>query len=484
MDKISMDLDRSSKRPLYLQLYDHIKKGILSGELPHSEKLPSLRKLSRSSGLSLTTVEQAYDQLVMEGYITSRPQSGYYINEIFYSEHRMIQISSRRVPAIRDYEQNFSVNAAISVDKRYLYDMECFDFNKWKKCMNRVFNEQMPQLLFESDVRGELSLRREISKYLYGARGVLSHPDQIVISAGTQQITGHLALILQMTGINHVTVEEPGYMPVKSIFRDRGFLMTSVAISSDGIDIYKLPSNIRSAVYVSPSNQFPTGSVMPIAKRYELLDWAEKNDSVIIEDDYDSELRYFGRPVPALQGLRENANVVYLGSFSSTLFSSIKISYMVLPSGMVNIFESIRDDYTQTCSKAEQLTLASFMQQGHYETGIRKLRNLYSQKLDRALSVFEQYGRDIVNPVNTSSGLNMLVKVHSGASSQMLCDTAAKLGIRRTTTGEYREETYIKKQASTKMCEHFLIIYYNMIPLEDIEHTLKMLIGKWRRLDS
>lgn len=265
MDKISMDLDRSSKRPLYLQLYDHIKKGILSGELPHSEKLPSLRKLSRSSGLSLTTVEQAYDQLVMEGYITSRPQSGYYINEIFYSEHRMIQISSRRVPAIRDYEQNFSVNAAISVDKRYLYDMECFDFNKWKKCMNRVFNEQMPQLLFESDVRGELSLRREISKYLYGARGVLSHPDQIVISAGTQQITGHLALILQMTGINHVTVEESGYMPVKSIFRDRGFLMTSVAISSDGIDIYKLPSNIRSAVYVSPSNQFPTGSVMPIA---------------------------------------------------------------------------------------------------------------------------------------------------------------------------------------------------------------------------
>ena len=146
---------------------------------------------------------------------------------------------------------------------------------------------------------------------------------------------------MRKMNISHVSTEDPGYMPLQNIFRDLGFTLTNIPVRSDGIEIEKLPANIPSAVYVSPSNQFPTGAVMPIGRRYLLLDWARKNDGIILEDDYDSELRYFGKPVPALQGLDRNDSVVYLGTFSSTLFPAVKISYMVLPNHMVKIFQEL-----------------------------------------------------------------------------------------------------------------------------------------------
>ena len=273
-------------------------------------------------------------------------------------------------------------------------------------------------------------------------------------------------------GINHVAVEEPGYLPVKNIFRDRGFVMTPVKVGQEGIIIGKLPSNIRSVVYVSPSNQFPTGAVMPIGKRYELLDWAGRNDSIIIEDDYDSELRYFGKPVPAMQGLDTNQRVVYLGSFSSTLFSSIKISYMVLPKAMVHIFNKIRSDYTQTCSKTEQLTLALFMEQGLYQTNIKKLRNLYSQKLQAVIAAINKYGSDFVSPTNTSSGINIIITVKSNKNAETLCSEAKQLGISATPVALYSDEQ-LGSLAS-------IILYYNQIPLNNISTSILKLIEKWR----
>ena len=478
MRKIAPVLDSTSERPLYLQLYDYIKDGILSGELPPREKLPSLRSLAKSTSMSLTTVQLAYSQLVMEGYLTSKPNSGYYINEIFYglegpgsAAAQPDEMAIARYSQQRDDEND-------TPDKHFLYDPACFDFTKWKKCMNRVFNEQAPELLFVSDPQGELPLRREIAKYLYGARGVSCRPEQILIGAGTQQITGYLASILQMNGIRNVSLEEPGYLPVKSIFRDREFLMTPVPMGQDGIQIELLPSNIRSAVYVSPSNQFPTGSVMSISKRYELLDWAAKNNSIIIEDDYDSELRYSGNTVPALQGLRKQENVVYLGSFSSTLFASIKISYMVLPMSMTGMLENIMTGYTQTCSKAEQLTLASFMAQGYYQTGIKRLRNLYSQKLQAVVSAIKKHGDDFITPAGTSSGTNMLLEIRTEKTTEDLCSDAASLGVTATGAGRFWEEGQSGSGASSGV--RSIILYYVRIPLDEIPGIIGKLIKKWR----
>lgn len=472
MKAIIPAFDDKSTRPLYLQLYDYVKHQILLGEISRDEKLPSLRNLSESLNLSITTINLAYSQLNVEGYIYSKPQSGYYVSNISHSMDKPMKSDMGDEVTNTESYSLFPFDLEKKDESAILrYDLSCFDFNKWKKCLNKVLTEYPHLLMFESDPQGELALRYEISKYIYRSRGVICNPEQIVIGAGTQQITSHLCLILSRIGINHVAVEEPGYLPVKNIFRDRGFVMTPVDVDKEGIHIYKLPANIKSVVYVSPSNQFPTGAVMPIGKRYELLDWANRNDSIIIEDDYDSELRYFGKPVPALQGLDTNERVVYLGSFSSTLFSSIKISYMVLPEKMANHFKSIRHDYTQTCSKTEQLTLALFMEQGLYQTNIKKLRNLYSQKLQRIISVINKHGKGFIKPTNTTSGINMIINVRSKKTAEELCREARELGVSAIPVSIYTDEPLGDTAA--------LIFYYNQIPMEEIENTIKQLIEKW-----
>ena len=452
-------LDEQSKRPYYLQVYDYIKKAILSGEITEGEKLPSLRSLAKSTTLSVTTIEQCYNQLLVEGYIYSRAQSGYYVSRVF--SH-----SQKAAPAKDDI---FSLHVS-SIDSTLRetaaplkYDPVCFDFNKWKKCMNKVITEYSPTLFFAGDPQGEMVLRTEIAKYLYVSRGVSCTPDQIIIGAGTQQITNHLCTILRKMGIENVALETPGYLPVRNIFRDRGFAITPVDVTDRGLSIEKLPTNIRTATYVSPSNHVFTGAVMPVGRRYELLNWAAENDSYIIEDDYDSELRYFGRPVPALKGLESSSHVIYLGSFSSTLFAAVKISYMVLPDEMNFLFSSIAQDYTQTCSKLEQLTLALFMETGNYQTHIKKLRKLYSQKLAAVTDTFEREASGFIDVKNTSSGVNVILKVHSDKKIDTLKKEAEDLGI-----------------PITGIENDFIMFYYNQIPLAEIPQLLTELIRVWR----
>lgn len=459
MKPIILDLSNSEKEFLYIQLYEAIKADILSGVMAAGEKLPSLRSLSRELDISVTTTGQAYDQLLVEGYITSRPQSGYYVADIGTDAGA----GAGNKPAAADTLSDYTFE-----EPPYLYDLNCFDFAKWKKCAARVFNDYSQLLLFESDPQGEPALRYEISRYIYRSRGVNASPDNIVIGAGTQQITSHLSRILGKMGINHVSLEAPGYLPVQSMFRDAGFTVSHIPVASDGIDIGRLPTNIASAVYVSPSNQFPTGAVMPVGRRYQLLDWADRNGSIIIEDDYDSELRYFGKPVPAMQGLDKKSRVVYLGSFSSTLFPAVKISYMVLPDEMAEIFRSIKSQYTQTCSKSEQLTLAFFMEDGHYYTGIRKMRSLYAQKLQAAVAAFGKYSNDRIRTVDTQSGINLTLKVRSRRKAEELCACARALGLHMVPLSEITDQ-----ETSA------LIFYYNQVPLEKIDDLIRQVAADW-----
>ncbi|MBR5230343.1 MAG: PLP-dependent aminotransferase family protein [Firmicutes bacterium] len=459
MKPIVMDLNNNNTEFLYIQLYEELKSQILSGHMSCGERLPSLRNLSSELGISVTTIGQAYDQLLVEGYIMSKPQSGYYVASI---NSQSSSLSGQTMqPADNLIHYAFE-------EPPYLYDLNCFDFRKWKKCAAKVFNHYSQLLLFESDPQGEPALRYEISKYIHRFRGVNAHPDNIVIGAGTQQITSHLSRILAKMDIHHVSLEAPGYLPVQSMFCDGGFTVSHIHVASDGIDIERLPVNISSAVYVSPSNQFPTGAVMPVGRRYQLLEWAKNNNSIIIEDDYDSELRYFGKPVPAMQGLDKNNRVVYLGSFSSTLFPAVKISYMVLPDAMAAIFRSIKNQYTQTCSKSEQLTLALFMEEGHYYTGIRKLRSLYSQKLQAAVAAFAKYGGSTIVSVNTQSGINLTIKVRSHKSADSLCTDAASLGLHMVPLSEITDQ-----QTSA------LIFYYNQIPLDQIDSLIQAVTSTW-----
>ncbi len=454
------------QRAVYLQIYDSLKDSILSGRVKAGEKLPSLREYAQEMSVSITTVELAYAQLMVEGYIVSRPKSGYYVDEIPLSD-----LSAASVSPPSNEEEGSEGTGLHS----YRYDLACFDFNKWKRCMNRVLTEHQGLLMFDSDPQGEIVLRREISDYLRRMRGVICTPDQIVIGAGTQQIMGQLSLILKHMDINHVSVEEPGYTPVRNIFRDRGFTISPISIKSDGIDTEKLPCNIRSAVYISPSNQFPTGAVMPVGKRVRLLDWAQRNASIIIEDDYDSELRYSGQPLPAMQGLDRTGCVVYLGSFSSTLFSGLKISYMVLPKQLARIFEAHKRDYVQTCSKTEQLTLWLFMQQGLYHIHIKKLRRLYAQKLQAVIRAIETYGTDFLITRNTSSGINIIVDVRSQKDGATLSKEAAQLGISALPLSNFFSAPAFDSPGFVPM-----ILYYNHLPFADIDEAVRSLITMWQ----
>lgn len=448
--------DTNSETPLYVQLYHFMKDEIISGRLKAGERLLSIRKAAAESGLSVTTVRLAYEQLETEGYVECRPQSGFYVSEI-------PELKKEAAGDVNESPEPSDQTGGQGIV--YLCDPEAFDFRTWKKCISRVYNECTHQLFSRSDAQGERILRREIARYLYNARGVHAAEEQVVIAAGTQQLVSHLCRILKKAGIEFISVEDPGYDPVRRIFRDRGFSMAEIPVKKDGIETELLPANISSAVYVCPANQFPTGAVMSAAKRYAILEWAKKNGSYIIEDDYDSQLRYFGRPIPSLFGLDRDERVVYLGSFSSTLFPAIRISYMVLPAALLDIFRDLRDDYNQTCSKTEQLVLAFFMEEGAYESQIRKLRTLYARKLQTALRAFRKYGGETVVPYDTKSGVILVVRVNGSDSPAEFCSEGAKLGIRIVPFPE---------EADPESGRRY-IIYYNQIPLKEIEPRIRAL---------
>lgn len=469
----SAEIDSSSSRRLYVQIYEYLKKELAEGRIVQGERLPSIRNMAKMLGVSVTTVRMAYDQLLVEGYLESRPQSGYYALQSSWSGG-----ARGESPGEGRYAHPVTMTQAEEHQNDMFYDPESFDFVKWKKCMASVLNDTPELLLSEGDRQGEPALRTEIASYLYKSRGVVCDPGQVVISAGTQQLVTHIARILKAIGITLVCTEEPGYAPARMIFGDRGFGMSSIPVRSDGIEIEKLPVNIRSAVYVSPQNQFPTGALMPIGRRRMILEWADANDSIIIEDDYDSELRYFGMPVPALQGLDGGKRVIYIGSFSSTLFPAVRISYMVLPPEMVSVYETMKMDYDQTCSKTEQLTLALFMQRGYYGANLKKIRNLYSHKLREALDAISGYGGadGFASAENTRSGINIILRVNTGSdgaeevkTADVFISAAEKLGIKVRGIPQLSHDGLV-----------YLIFYYNQIPIKDIRESVKKMLTAFR----
>ena len=461
MKPIVIIKDDDSISFLYEQLYTDIKKQIMEGDMVEGERCPSIRGLAADLEISVTTVMQAYNQLLAEGYIKNRPGSGYFVERIRTGD----------VITVADKASDFIPGEFSHIDTEYMYDEEAFDFIRWKKCAAKIYTEYSESLLFGSDLKGEYALRMEISKYLFHSRGVKANPENIIIAAGTQQSIFHLGRILKAKGIGLIGLEKPGYTPVKSMFEDAGFSTSSVPVSELGIEISMLPANIVSAVYVNPSNQFPTGVVMPAGRRYEILEWAANNDSYIIEDDYNSELRYFGKPLPTIKSLDTRDRVIYLGSFSSTLFSAIKISYMVLPAELTGVFEKIKKNYSQTCSKAEQLTLAYYMSEGYYYTAIRKKRALYTKKLKATVDAFEKHKYEGIELINTNSGLFVTIRISTDKDADKYIEIAKDL----------RLYTSILDEISTKN-EHYISIYYSFVPFNLIDDILKNLITRWRNV--
>ncbi len=465
MQSFQLILDSTSKVPMYHQIYTSVRDGILSGDIQKGEKLPSLRESAKVLGVSITTVAEAYNQLSVEGYIKNRPKSGYFVRDIDF-----LNTTASFAMNLLDPFQSTPDSAAM--DEESYIDPACFDFLKWKKCLNQILTDYPHLLLKEGDPQGELALRHEISRYAYQHRGVHSTPNQIVIGAGIQPIIDFLCLILRKLEIHRLAIENPGFPVVQRIFSDRDFEILPIPVDAEGIQISVLPTSSNTITYVSPSNQFPLGSVMPVGKRYGLLEWARSTGNYILEDDYDSELRYFGKPIPSLQGMDTEGRVVYLGSFSTTLFPSIKISYMILPTELLQHALNFIDGYRQTCSKSEQLALALYIKNGLFQTHIKKLRRLYAQKMHKASDSIKENFEGTVRILQNISGVRMLLAVESTLSVEELCDKAHALKL------DISPVIYFSGVPNSGNA-HLLIFHFAKIPIEKIESSIRELSEVW-----
>lgn len=446
MREILPNLDKNSKEPMYLQLYKYIKSEIESGSIRPGEKLPSIRMLSSKVGISITTIRAAYDQLAMEGYILNREKSGYFVNQLDFVK----EVLSIEKDLLNEEDREEALQMVS------IYDEACFDFVKWKKCLTHTLIYESKFLLAEADFQGEIELREQIAKYVFQSRGVHCDSSEVIIGAGTQQLMNILTSILKRSGKRSIGFEDPGYILSRNIFSDQHFETHDLPIDPEGILLKEAFDKDLDLLYVSPSHQFPTGIVMSAGRRTQLLSWAAENHSYIIEDDYDSELRYFGRPIPALKAMDKNQRVIYIGSFSSTLLPSVRISYLVLPKKLLAIYQTIKNSYSQGVSKVDQLTLCKFMQEGHYQRHIRRIRRLYSDKSSMLSDFIQQNYAQRVKIVSNTSGLFMIVALESNRTEQEIADLFTKEGVKATAFGDYVKSNYHPKLPGV------LIYFYNI----------------------
>lgn len=463
---LTYNLENRGTKKLYEYLYECIKNDILNGTLQENDRLPSKREFAKQHNISTKTVENAYEQLLMEGYISSEEKRGYFVMKIAENnrQQQMRQPFSIYMGSDETAEKcivDFTSNQAA---------IDLFPYTTWARIMRNVLIDKEKQLLQAVSFQGIYELRNEIAKYLYAYRGMQVSPDQIVIGAGTEYLYGRLIQLLGRD--NKFAIEDPGYSKISKIYKVHGVSWSYVPIDEEGIDIEKLAQTQASVVHVSPGHHFPTGTVMSIGRRQKLLEWAEeKRDRYIIEDDYDSEFRFAKRPIPAIQSLNHNHRVIYFNTFSKTLAPSVRISYMVLPRKLMDRYISTMNFYSCTVSAFEQYAMAQFMEKGYFERHIHRMKNYYRGKRDEIWKELIQ--SDIWNKVSVEekdAGNHLLIRVNTDLSDTMLKWQAKEQGIKLDFLSEY-----CALEADKEKYMHRIIVNYSDLGKSNFNMALKKL---------
>jgi len=390
-------LDSSNTVPLHLQLFEAIKDDIIN-HYAIGDKLPSIRKVASEHNISKTTVESAYSQLYAEGYVESRPKSGYYVSEVFF-----------------DRFQHKPTSTKIKIlDINYKYDFfpaqlhkEDFPLKLWKRIFTKVMTEEVDFGTYPNG-QGELALREQIAKYVQNSRGVHCDAEHIIITHGFIDSIELLAKLCK-SKYQHFAQEIPGYHIAHKVFSSYGYKTSDIRVNTDGLDIDQFKKSTAQIVYITPSHQYPTGATMPIANRLKLIEYMHSIGGLIIEDDYDSELTYYNRPIPSLQGLDKHECVAYLGTFAKALSPSIRVGYMVLPSRLMSAYKESYDANFAHVSITTQLTLATFMHQGHWDRHIRRIRILNKKKHQAMKDALLKYLGESCQIVSQGAGLSILI---------------------------------------------------------------------------
>lgn len=462
MDMLMFQLDKTSSEPLYEQLYRGIKESIVNGEIATNEKLPSKRKLAEFLNISQTTIELAYGQLLAEGYVLSKSRVGYFVEDI-------------ETLAYIDKEQTQKLLNAPEIEVKIDFnpgqiDLQSFPFKIWRKYMKDAIDEEHAHLLLMGDAQGEYDLRKEIAAYLYQSRGVRCQPEQIVIGSGTEQL---LPMIVSLLGNqHHYAVENPGYTMTHHIFTQYNQPTTPIAVDEDGIDVQELEQSEATIAYVTPSHQFPTGAILSANRRVQLLNWAMKSPHhYIIEDDYDSEFRYTGKPIAALQGLDHDDKVIYMSTFSKSLMPSLRIAYFVLPKTLLADYKARESYYTCTVPRIDQYTLAQFMHEGHFSKHLNRMRKIYRKKLEKITHTLKAYAPQI-KISGEQAGMHIMVHVSHEKDATALSKIALEQGIRIASIQQY----LLKEHPTYK---NRLLLGFGGIPEEEIEESIHLLMHIW-----
>lgn len=470
---LTYNLDNLQGESMYAHLYSCIKKDITQKRLQAGEKLPSKRTLAKNLGVSLITVENAYAQLLVEGYITSQPKRGYYVAQL----EQLPQIQAQ--PSQPQYaEAQEATQAKTSFDADFVTSSvppDTFPYNVWSRLMRHTLANDRHLLLNDASASGVLELRQALANHLYQFRGMRVDPEQIVIGAGTQVLYN---LIVQLLGRDRIyALEDPGYPRLADIYRSNDVSCRFLPMDGQGIQLSALEESGADILHITPSHQFPTGIIVPIQRRYELLHWADAGaDRYIIEDDYDCEFRLYGKPIPALQSIDANGKVIYINTFSRTLAPTLRISYMLLPVKLAKLFHQRLGFYSCTVSNLEQLTLAHFIEQGYFERHLNRMRTYYRGKRDLVLKHIEDSPlAPHLKVEGEDGGLHFLLHLRTEASDAQLKQDAADAGIRIAFLSEYYRQ-------EDKPSSHTLLMNYAGMDDEKLFVYLKALfqvLGKY-----
>lgn len=450
-----------SASPLYIKLYEDLKQQIIEGQYQSGDKFPSKRALQHHLSISNTTIEHAYQFLLDEGYIYSKPRSGFYVSDI----ESLPAIPSDDFPFNMN-EDEFDSGAMNERPTQYQYefnlseiDAEYFPLQQFRKAARNVFDESHLSLLHHGHPQGEGILRQQIAHYIFNSRGVTSHPNQIIIGSSTEQLINLLTDILDDS---QFIIEQPSYPPIKQVLDKKSIPYIQNEVTSTGMrmdNLYDVPNNI---VYVTPSHQFPTGYVMNLKKRTRLIQWAQQQSNrYIIEDDYDSEFRYFGKPISALQSLDTKDKVIYLSTFSKSLFPSCRIAYMTLPKILLERYHALPHKGRNTVPVHLQHIVAQFMQGGSFERHLNKMRKVYQDKLTFILEQIQKYDDQLIVD-GTLTGMHFTLTVDNGLTLEECMSRAETQNLRIIPFNRY-DDTETKPK---------FIIGYGGIPFDQLEaHT-------------
>ncbi len=449
MYDMTITLQADSKKCLYEQIYEYIRNEIREGKLLTGERLPSTRALAEKLQVARSTVDYAYEQLLSEGYIEARPYRGYFVcrvDELLRLQESMAggsrgderlsgeTVSGRGATAGKQNlqaEQNLILGDALACGYDFYpngIDMSGFPFGVWQRITRNVLSFDNNELFALGKPQGDEDLRFTISRYLHASRGVNCRPEQIIVGAGND----YLLMLLEKILGRHVRIamENPSYKRAYRIFNSFAYYIELVGMDEYGISVEDLEKSGAAVAYVMPSHQYPTGTVMSIGRRMELLKWAaQKEDRYLIEDDYDSEFRYRGKPIPSLQASDTMDKVIYIGTFSKAIAPAIRVSYMVLPESLLRVYEQNCFFYSSTVSRIDQRILNEFISQGYFERYLNKARKIYKEKHDLLVEQLKPFLKEF-RLAGEHAGLHVLLISKKGKTERELVEKAAAVGVK------------------------------------------------------